>query len=324
MASEHKHTYVRVLIINEDSELSWTSLYSTVFCCLFPIAGTRMQWRYFRLALHFVRGISNFTHSVLMTWKSRLVSVAACSLRIDFPFSRNVLITSSTHQITHCGVCHSDLHTVDGDWGPQPYPVVPGHEIIGFVTQVGPAVKDIKVGMRVGVGPQALSCRSCHFCNDGQETFCEKGFIGTYCAKLEDGYITKGGYALYHRTDAHFAIPIPENLDSAKTAPLLCAAVTVYTPLRHSNVKPGVRVAVIGIGMSDSAVVACVGDVEQEGSLPLDVERERWGRAGGATTLLTHNLACRWPGSYGSPVGSRYGRRGYCYLLIARQGIVSG
>jgi len=152
-------------------------------------------------------------------------------------------------KVSHCGVCYSDIHTVDGDWGDHHFwPVVPGHEIIGVVTQVGAQVQDIQVGMRVGVGPQATSCKKCHCCRDGQETYCTQGFTSTYGSKLSDGYVTRGGFARYHRADAHFVHPIPENLDSAHTAPILCAGITVYTPMKNNHVGPGTKIAVIGIG----------------------------------------------------------------------------
>jgi uncharacterized zinc-type alcohol dehydrogenase-like protein len=152
-------------------------------------------------------------------------------------------------KITHSGVCHSDIHTVNGDWGEQKgnWPIVPGHEIIGHVTAVGSKVSKFKLGQRVGVGPQAFSCGNCKFCNSKDEAACAK-FTGTYAATLPNGFITKGGYAAYNRTDEKFVVAIPDAVDSAEAAPLLCAGVTTFTPLRKAGIKKGSKVGVIGIG----------------------------------------------------------------------------
>jgi len=151
-------------------------------------------------------------------------------------------------KLTHCGVCHSDLHLISGDWGPGKNPIIPGHEIIGVITQVGGDVKGLKVGQRVGVGPQANSCGKCDFCNNQSETMCDH-VQGTYGAPVPgfDGQ-TQGGFALYHRTHERFAFPIPDSCDSASAAPLLCAGVTTFTPLKRFKIGPGSRVGVAGIG----------------------------------------------------------------------------
>lgn len=151
-------------------------------------------------------------------------------------------------KLAFCGVCHSDIHTIEGEWGDQPFPIVPGHELIGYVTKVGSAVTRMKVGDRVGVGAQGSSCLSCEECNNHRENYCYGGLIGTYGGKLEDGYITKGGYSHFHRVNSRFAVKIPDNLPSAEAAPLLCAAITSYAPLKYANVGPGKKVGVIGIG----------------------------------------------------------------------------
>ncbi|HVK28744.1 MAG TPA: NAD(P)-dependent alcohol dehydrogenase [Nocardioides sp.] len=150
--------------------------------------------------------------------------------------------------IEFAGICHSDIHTVRGDWGRQPYPVVPGHEIVGIVTEVGSAVTRHQVGDRVGVGCLVNSCRSCVNCDAGNEHFCLNGTVGTYAATDRDGTTTQGGYSTHVVVDEHFALSVPEGLDPAAAAPLLCAGITTYSPLRHWNAGPGKKVAVVGLG----------------------------------------------------------------------------
>jgi len=152
-------------------------------------------------------------------------------------------------KISHCGICHSDLHCIAGDWGAVKYPHVVGHEIVGHVTAVGPKVTKHKIGARVGVGPQQLSCQTCKYCRRGDEMYCPQG-VFTYGGGsiYPDGYHSKGGYAEFHRVHEGWAIPIPDAIPSDKAAPLLCAGITVYSPLRHWNAGPGKNVAVIGIG----------------------------------------------------------------------------
>jgi uncharacterized zinc-type alcohol dehydrogenase-like protein len=152
-------------------------------------------------------------------------------------------------RVTHCGVCHSDLHTVRGEWGDQKWPIVPGHEIVGHVTAIGSQVKSFKVGDCVGVGPQAISCGGCKFCLMGQEHYCQNGWIGTYGDELPGShFVTKGGYALYNRTNERFVFLIPDNLPSAAVGPIFCAGITTFTPMKDLNVGQGTRVGVIGIG----------------------------------------------------------------------------
>jgi len=153
-------------------------------------------------------------------------------------------------EITHSGVCHSDVHNVDGDWGDMPWPLVPGHEILGIVKRVGSKVTKFKVGDRAGVGPQALSCRKCENCLSGHENYCVQGMTETYghVYPNSNGFVTKGGYARYHRVNSHYAVPIPAELPSDATAPLLCAGITVYTPLKYLNVGKGNRVGIVGVG----------------------------------------------------------------------------
>jgi alcohol dehydrogenase (NADP+) len=151
-------------------------------------------------------------------------------------------------EITHAGICHSDIHTVNGDWGPQPFPVVPGHEIVGIVTEVGTGVRTHRVGDRVGVGCMVGSCGHCANCRNGDEQYCLNGMVGTYAATDRDGSTTQGGYSTHVVVDAGFVLRVPEGIDSAAAAPLLCAGITTYSPLRHWGAGPGKRIAVVGLG----------------------------------------------------------------------------
>jgi len=150
--------------------------------------------------------------------------------------------------IEYAGICHSDIHTVRGDWGPQPFPVVPGHEIVGVVAEVGSAVTSHRVGDRVGVGCLVDSCRECVNCERGDEQFCLNGSVGTYAATDRDGTTTQGGYSTHVVVDAHFVMRVPEGIDPAAAAPLLCAGITTYSPLKRWGAGPGKRVAVVGLG----------------------------------------------------------------------------
>jgi uncharacterized zinc-type alcohol dehydrogenase-like protein len=143
-------------------------------------------------------------------------------------------------KISHCGVCHSDVHLIDNDGGISKYPFIPGHEIVGSVSAVGANVKDRKVGQRVGVGWQAASCGICEWCLQGDEHL---------CAKAQPTCVGRnGGYADRVHVNARFAIPLPSVLESENAAPLLCGGITVYSPLRNHGVRPSSRVGVIGIG----------------------------------------------------------------------------
>ncbi|SKB40428.1 uncharacterized zinc-type alcohol dehydrogenase-like protein [Salegentibacter holothuriorum] len=152
-------------------------------------------------------------------------------------------------EIDYCGVCHSDIHQVRNDWKNSKYPVVPGHEIIGRVTQVGKNVSNFKEGDLVGVGCMVDSCQECDSCKEDLEQFCENGATLTYNSKDKHlGGHTFGGYAEQIVVDKEFVLKIPENIDAKATAPLLCAGITTYSPLRHWNVKKGDKVGVIGLG----------------------------------------------------------------------------
>ncbi|WP_210650153.1 NAD(P)-dependent alcohol dehydrogenase [Nocardioides sp. SYSU D00065] len=150
--------------------------------------------------------------------------------------------------IEYAGICHSDIHTVNGDWGPQPFPVVPGHEIVGTVTEVGAEVTRHRVGDRVGVGCMVGSCGECDSCRNGDEQYCARGMIGTYAVTDRDGTTTQGGYSTHIVVDADFVLTVPEGLDPAAAAPLLCAGITMYAPLRRWGAGPGTRVAIVGLG----------------------------------------------------------------------------
>src|SRR5688500_18775391 len=151
--------------------------------------------------------------------------------------------------ILYCGVCHSDLHTARNEWHSTIYPCVPGHEVVGKVVSVGDHVKNFKVGDYAAVGCMVDSCRECDYCKEGLEQYCEVGSTGTYNSL--DKYLgtqTYGGYSESVVVNEAFVLHVPENLDLAATAPLLCAGITTYSPLKHWNVGPGKKVGVVGIG----------------------------------------------------------------------------
>lgn len=151
--------------------------------------------------------------------------------------------------ISHSGVCHSDIHLVRGDWGEQEFPVVPGHEIVGEVVAVGSDVTDFSVGERAGVGVYVDSCRECANCLAGQSNYCLEGMTGTYANpdRRHGGY-TQGGYATTIVVDHGYVVHVPESLDPAGAAPLLCAGITLYAPLRRFEAGPGKRVGIVGLG----------------------------------------------------------------------------
>lgn len=150
--------------------------------------------------------------------------------------------------IAWSGVCHSDIHTVRGDWGNVPYPLTVGHEIAGTVAQVGAAVTRHHVGDRVGVGTMVDSCRTCDNCKADLQQYCLNGNTQTYGSVDRDGTITQGGYSTHIVVDEDFVLRIPEQIPFEAAAPLLCAGITTYSPLRHWNTGPGKKVAVVGLG----------------------------------------------------------------------------
>ena len=152
-------------------------------------------------------------------------------------------------EILYCGVCHSDLHTARNDWGGTVYPAVPGHEIVGRITKVGSDVSKLKVGDMAAVGCMVDSCRTCHSCAQDLEQYCLNGFTGTYNGKDKHlGGRTFGGYSEKVVVDEHFVLKVPANLNLAAVAPLLCAGITTWSPLRHWKVGKGSKVAVVGLG----------------------------------------------------------------------------
>ena len=147
-----------------------------------------------------------------------------------------------------CGVCGSDHHGSTGVWGEQPYPYVACHEVIGRVVKVGAKCDSgLKIGDRVGIGAQVWSCLECKRCKNSDEPYCPKA-VWTMGIPYSDGYISKGGFANYIRLHEHFAIPIPDNLDSAEAAPLMCGGITVFSPLLRNGCGPGKKVGILGIG----------------------------------------------------------------------------
>ncbi len=151
-------------------------------------------------------------------------------------------------KIDFAGICHSDIHTGRGEWGETHYPLVPGHEITGTVEAIGSDVTKFAVGDRVGVGVIVDSCRTCEACADDEEQYCHNGATETYGAEDRYGQITAGGYSTHIVTDEHFVLRIPDDLALDVAAPLLCAGITLYSPLRHWNAGPGKKVAIVGLG----------------------------------------------------------------------------
>lgn len=169
---------------------------------------------------------------------------------VPFHFERRDLRPDDVAiEILYSGVCHSDLHTVNGDWGPQPYPLVPGHEIVGRVIDLGSEVKNYKVGDSVAVGCMVDSCQSCDQCENDEEQYCRNGMTPTYGAPDRiSGETTQGGYSKHIVVREKFVLRVPDKLDITKAAPILCAGITTYSPLRKWNVGKGSRVGVIGLG----------------------------------------------------------------------------
>jgi uncharacterized zinc-type alcohol dehydrogenase-like protein len=162
---------------------------------------------------------------------------------------RNVTDEDVEIEILFCGVCHSDIHTARGDWAGTQYPCVPGHEIVGKVTQAGSSVNKFKIGDTVAIGCMVDSCQTCSSCKQGHEQYCLNGMTGTYNGKDRHlGGHTFGGYSEKIIVQENFVLRLPNNLDLAAAAPLLCAGITTWSPLKHWNVKQGTKVAVVGLG----------------------------------------------------------------------------
>jgi uncharacterized zinc-type alcohol dehydrogenase-like protein len=159
------------------------------------------------------------------------------------PGPRDVVI-----DIQFCGVCHSDIHQARDEWGGAIFPMVPGHEIVGTVSRVGSAVTSFKAGDRAGVGCMVNSCGVCENCRDGEEQYCTKGANYTYNSRDKNGEVTYGGYSTAIVVDESFVLRIPDALDMAAAAPLLCAGITTYSPLRHWDIGKGSKLGVMGLG----------------------------------------------------------------------------
>jgi len=163
-------------------------------------------------------------------------------------FRRETGVNDVAIDIAFCGVCHSDIHQARNEWGNSLFPMVPGHEIVGIVTKIGAGVKRFKVGDKVGVGCLVDSCRECPDCKEGLEQFCSRPIFTYNCLEKDNKTLAQGGYSTKIVVHQDFVLRIPENLPLDRTAPLLCAGITTYSPLRHWNAGPGKRVAVIGLG----------------------------------------------------------------------------
>jgi uncharacterized zinc-type alcohol dehydrogenase-like protein len=177
-------------------------------------------------------------------------ALSAKSNLVPFEFERRELGSHDVgFAIEYAGICHSDIHQVREEWGPALFPMVPGHEIVGTVTSVGATVKKFRVGDRIGVGVFIDSCRKCSNCTRGLQQYCLEGMTGTY-----NGYerntqtIAYGGYSNNFVIDENYAVTVPTNLEKSGVAPLLCAGITLYSPIRHWKVGPGSKVAVMGLG----------------------------------------------------------------------------
>lgn len=184
--------------------------------------------------------------SIIRAYGNQSATVDLEPLNIE---RRNLNADDVAIDIMYCGVCHSDIHTARSEWGPAKYPVVPGHEIVGKVTAIGSEVSKFKIGDIVGVGCLVDACEHCAACDEGLEQYCENGSVGTYGGvdKYLGGH-TFGGYSEKIVVKESFVLSIPSNLDLSKVAPLLCAGITTWSPLKHWNVKAGDKVGIIGLG----------------------------------------------------------------------------
>jgi len=169
---------------------------------------------------------------------------------VPFEFERRELSANDVaFNIEFAGICHSDIHQAREEWGPALFPMVPGHEIVGIVTEIGAAVRNFKIGDRIGVGVFIDSCRSCENCKKGLQQYCLEGMTGTYNGfERNSQNIAFGGYSNKFVINEDYAVKVPANLDPAGVAPLLCAGITLYSPIKHWKVGPGSKVAVMGLG----------------------------------------------------------------------------
>jgi alcohol dehydrogenase (NADP+) len=167
-----------------------------------------------------------------------------------FDFDRREVLANDVQiQIMYCGVCHSDLHQAKAEWGGGIFPMVPGHEIVGKVTNIGSATTKFKVGDLVGVGVFVDSCKTCQNCNDGWENYCKEGMTATYNSMERDGVtVAYGGYSTQIVVNENYVLSVSDKLDAKAVAPLLCAGITTYSPLKYANVTQGTKVGIIGLG----------------------------------------------------------------------------
>ncbi len=182
--------------------------------------------------------------------KSRgFAALSAKAHLTPFEFERrNLGANDVALDIAYAGICHSDIHQAREEWGPAIFPMVPGHEIVGIVREIGVSVTKFKIGDRIGVGVYIDSCRTCVNCRKGLQQYCEKGMTGTYNALDKDGNVVYGGYSDSFVIDADYGLRVPENLELSGVAPLLCAGITLYSPLKHWGAKAGTRVGIMGLG----------------------------------------------------------------------------
>ncbi len=184
----------------------------------------------------------------MTTTRSLVAATASAKLTAQDMKLRPMGPTSVKLDIKFSGICHSDIHQVRNEWSAGIFPMVPGHEMAGIVTEVGSAVTKFKVGDRIGVGVFVDSCRECEYCLADMENYCIKGPVASYNSRHYDGEPAFGGYARETVVEERFAVHIADDVDLAETAPLLCAGITVYTPLTHWNAGPGKKVAILGMG----------------------------------------------------------------------------
>ena len=191
-------------------------------------------------------------------------------------------------EILYSGICHSDLHTVNGDWGEQPYPLIPGHEIVGRVTAIGADVKKYQVGENVAVGCMVDSCQNCDQCEQGDEQFCRNGLTATYGSRDRlSGEVTQGGYYKNIVVREEFVLKVPESLSLETAAPILCAGITTYSPLKAWKVGPGTRVGVIGLGgLGHMAVKLAVAMGAEVTVISRSKDKQENAKAIGATGIL--------------------------------------
>lgn len=184
----------------------------------------------------------------MTTTPALVINQANAAMVKDTIERRAVGNTDVRIEIAYSGICHSDVHQAREEWGGSNFPMVPGHEIVGHVIEVGAGVTKFKVGEAVGVGVFVDSCRQCDACKSNLESYCEKGPVGAYNGFGYDGSVQHGGYSKEIVTDEHFVLHITDGVNLAECAPLLCAGITVYSPLKHWGAAPGKKIAILGMG----------------------------------------------------------------------------